>query len=79
MSNPRGSSAALSACLAPSPLQLLFQLFQLQLHLLFWHKDSASAAIERTRGLVELEQWPQELAAFRQQATLHFKILQVDP
>ncbi len=56
---------------------MLFQLFQLHLHLLFWHKESASAAIERLRHVLELEQWPPELAALRQQALLHLKILQV--
>jgi hypothetical protein len=58
-------------------LQVLFQLFQLQLHLQYWQKDQGSDVIERLKELLELVQWPQELAALRQQARLHFRVLQV--
>ena len=57
--------------------QVLFLLFQLQLHLLIWQKDAANSGIERLLAMLEGEDWPQELGAFRQQAMLHLKILQV--
>jgi hypothetical protein len=69
------SSTALTSALML--LQVLFRLFQLQLHLQYWDKEQARAATERLRELVDLGEWPQELAALRLQAQLHFRILQV--